>query len=207
MIKKTLRFEDFDDNVIESEWYFGLSKGELAEQALVFGGADGDYATMLKKIVSNGDSATIIKTFKDIILQSVGKRDGTRFVKNQAIRDEFVDSGAYSALFMELVTNAEEASKFVSGILPSSLAKQIENSPKAGVEGLDDLKPDPVEKNPLDLSNEELVALISGEEPEDTRPLWLKENRKPTKGELVRMSREELMLAYRHNLGPMSIAK
>ena len=58
--------------------------------------------------------------FKDLIIRAYGVKslDGKRFIKNDEVRDEFVQSEAYSELFMELATNAESASEFINGIIP-----------------------------------------------------------------------------------------
>ena len=44
--------------------------------------------------------------------------DGKRFMKNQEYTDAFVQTEAYSDLFMELATNADAAAAFVNGIVP-----------------------------------------------------------------------------------------
>lgn len=217
MLKKSITYTNVFDDEVTEEWYFGLTKAELAEQALTFAG-NGDYATELQKIVASGDAKRIITTFKDILNQAVGRREGNRFVKNQSISAEFNETGAFSALFMELVTNANAAAEFINGVIPADLAKEVAaQSPKAGIEGVDDLKPDPKEKMPYDnpqtdwkpieaknidldtLSDEEMYkALSASAHPEeDNRPAWLKEQRKPTQRELMLMSREEMKLAFR----------
>jgi hypothetical protein len=45
--------------------------------------------------------------------------DGKRFIKNQELRDSFVQTEAYSELFMELASDAELAAVFVNGIIPN----------------------------------------------------------------------------------------
>ena len=60
-----------------------------------------------------------------MILKSYGQKsiDGKRFIKSKELSEEFAQTEAYSTLFMELATNAEEASKFVNGIVPAEAAE------------------------------------------------------------------------------------
>jgi hypothetical protein len=44
------------------------------------------------------------------------------------VRDEFVQSQAYSDIFMELATDADAASAFVKGIMPPDLVSQIDEN-------------------------------------------------------------------------------
>ena len=62
----------------------------------------------------------ILKIFKDIILLSYGKKsdDGRLFVKNEELREEFSQTAAYSALYMELLDD-KKAAEFINGIVPS----------------------------------------------------------------------------------------
>jgi hypothetical protein len=51
--------------------------------------------------------------------------DGKRFIKGEAIQQEFMQSPAYSELFMELATDAGAAAEFVNGIIPKGLPEQV----------------------------------------------------------------------------------
>lgn len=120
MLKKTIKYEDFDGNTREETFYFNLTKAEIAEMEL---STDGGLSGKIQKIIETQDNATIIAIFKDIIGRSYGEKspDGKQFVKNQQIRDAFMQTQAYSDLFMELATSPEAASAFINGIVPSDL--------------------------------------------------------------------------------------
>lgn len=128
MIKKTISYTDYDGNERKEDFYFNLSKPELIEmQTSEAGGLE----KKIEKITQEQDVAKIIELMKDIIQKSYGVKsdDGKRFIKNQEILDEFMQSEAYSELFMELATDANAASDFINGILPKGLveeAKKIE---------------------------------------------------------------------------------
>jgi hypothetical protein len=121
MIKKTIQYTDLDGNPAEGEWYFGLNKAELAELEL---GRKGGMMAYLTAIVQDEDGEKIIDAFKKIIRMSVGQRseDGKRFMKSDDITDGFVQTDAYSELFMDLVTNTNAAVEFINGVIPADLA-------------------------------------------------------------------------------------
>lgn len=129
MLKKTIKYEDFNGNQIEEDFYFNLTKAEIAEMELT---TEGGLKTRLDKIVKTKNAPELTKIFKDLILRSYGQKsdDGKRFIKTPEMRHEFENHAAYSALFMELATDANAASAFVNGIVPADLAekaKEIEH--------------------------------------------------------------------------------
>lgn len=117
MLKKTITYEDFDGNQRTEDFYFNLTKAEIIEMEV---SVDGGLSEALKKIVEEGDKKRIIEVLKDIIIKAYGvkSQDGTKFIKNDKLREEFVNSAAYSEIFMELATNESAAVAFVNGIIP-----------------------------------------------------------------------------------------
>lgn len=117
MVKKTIKYVDFNGKEREEDFYFNISKAEAAEMEL---SEHEGLAAKFRKIVASEDRKEIINVFKDIILKSYGVKseDGKRFMKSQEIRDAFAQTEAYSNLFIELATNADAASNFVNGIIP-----------------------------------------------------------------------------------------
>lgn len=117
MLKKTIKYIDYDGNERTEDFYFNLSKAEIAEMEM---SEYGRLSNLLKKIVQEKDTKRIIEMFKDLILRSYGEKsqDGKRFVKNQELRDAFSQTEAYSELFMELGSNAEAAAAFVNAVVP-----------------------------------------------------------------------------------------
>lgn len=118
MLKKTITYTDYDNNERTEDFYFNLSKAEVAEMEMSI---EGGMVQQIEKIVAEKDAKRIMSTFKNFILKSYGKKspDGKRFVKSQELRDEFEQTEAYSMLFMELVTDAQAAATFVNGIIPT----------------------------------------------------------------------------------------
>lgn len=125
MLKKTIKYHDLDGKELVEDFYFNLSKAEIAEMEL---SADGGMQKKLMTLVASNDQATIVSVFKDILRKTIGKRseDGKYFVKNEEITNAFVQSDAYSELFMELITDANATVKFMVGMLPGDLAEKVE---------------------------------------------------------------------------------
>lgn len=125
MLKKTISYVDYNGNDRKEDFYFNLSRAEVTEMQL---SEDGGLDTMINKIVSEMDNKKIISLFKDLVLKAYGEKsaDGKRFIKNNELREAFSQTEAYSNLFMELATDADAASEFINGILPSDLVKKSE---------------------------------------------------------------------------------
>lgn len=122
MIKRTITYTDYNGVQRTEDFFFNLNKAELMEMEL---GTEGGMADMISRIVSAQDTPSIIKIFKTLLLKAYGEKspDGKRFIKSQELSDSFSQTEAYSILFMELATDAEAASNFVNGIIPSDVAR------------------------------------------------------------------------------------
>lgn len=121
MIKKTIKYEDFNGNTVEEDFYFHISKADLLEMEV---GVEGGLSELLKKVAASENPKEILAHYKEIVLSSVGRKseDGKRFVKTQEIRDEFAQSEAYSELLIELATDAEASAAWVRGVLPGNIS-------------------------------------------------------------------------------------
>lgn len=122
MFKKTITYQDYNGDSVTEDHYFHLDKSELLEMELVENISD-----KLTRLQETSDSAEIVKTFKRFIELSYGRRidNGRRFSKSPEFFREFRETGAYSALFMELATDADAGAAFVSGLMPMDLQEQV----------------------------------------------------------------------------------
>lgn len=127
MLKKTITYNDYNDNERTEDHYFNLSKAELMEMEM---STTGGFVEMVQKVVATQDSPSIIKIFKDLILKAYGEKspDGKRFIKSEELSTAFSQTEAYSVLFMELATDADAAAKFINGIVPADISKQTANA-------------------------------------------------------------------------------
>lgn len=117
MLKKTISYFDYDGNERTEDFYFNLSKAECMEMELSTKGGLEQY---INTIIQEKDHQKIVETFKTLILKSYGEKspDGKYFMKSPEISAKFAATEAYSELFMLLASDADEASKFVNGIVP-----------------------------------------------------------------------------------------
>lgn len=123
MYCKTITYTDYNGNKITEDFYFNLSKAELFEMEME---RDGGMVEYLNTIVEANSPREVIDVFKEMIRRSIGKKsaDGKHFMKSPEIAAEFMASEAYSELFIELITNAEESANFVNRIMPQDLVNQ-----------------------------------------------------------------------------------
>ena len=123
MIKKTVIYTDYNGVERTENFYFNLSKAEVLEMEM---STAGGMAESIQKIIDAKDTPAIIRVFKDLVLKAYGVKsdDGRRFIKSKELSEEFSQTEAYSQIFMELATNADEAAKFVNGIVPADLAQK-----------------------------------------------------------------------------------
>ena len=120
MLKKTIKYTNYNDVQMTEDFYFNLTKAEIMEMEM---STSGGLAEMITKIVNAQDAPAIIKIFKELILRAYGEKspDGKRFIKSKELSDAFAQTEAYSELFMELSTDADAAAAFVNGIVPKDL--------------------------------------------------------------------------------------
>lgn len=118
MYKKTITYTDYNGVERTEDFYFNLSKAEIAEMSMTAPG--GDISAHLERIVNAKDPKVIVDTFKQLIMMSYGEKDetGRRFVKSKELSEAFAQTEAYSEFFMELATDDKAGTAFVNGIIP-----------------------------------------------------------------------------------------
>ena len=117
MIKETITYTDYNGNERTEDFYFNLTKAECAELEL---SVNGGISAMIENIIAAQEQPKLVSIFKEFILKAYGVKsiDGKRFMKNDEIRTEFVESEAYSILFMKLATDSKKAAEFFNGVIP-----------------------------------------------------------------------------------------
>jgi len=124
MLKKSIKYTDYNGQERTEDFFFHLTKAEILEMEM---GIAGGLTETIKQIVAAQDTPSIIKIFKDVVLKAYGEKsaDGKRFIKvNDAgvpLSVAFSQTEAYSQLFMELATDADAAAKFMNGIVPADM--------------------------------------------------------------------------------------
>ena len=125
MYIKKIKFKDFNDNEREQDFYFNLRKDELAKLSAKYGQ---NFENNVRTMAMNDDKAGLYKLFEDLIKSSYGckSEDGLHFRKSEQIWDDFYDSPAYEALFMEIMSDTDAAISFFKGIMPKDIAEKVE---------------------------------------------------------------------------------
>lgn len=125
MLKRNVRYIDYNGNDVVDTFYFNLTKSELLELEISEKGGLGE---LLKNIIASQDPQALVSMFKKIILLAYGEKseDGKRFIKNETMREEFAQTAAYDALFLELASDDRSASEFIRGIIPTEMSNAVE---------------------------------------------------------------------------------
>lgn len=173
MLKKTITYKTFDDTEVTEDFYFNLTEAEVLKMEVRAPG--NSFAEMLQNIVKSNNGQLIMDTFENFILAAYGEKseDGKYFLKSPEKTEMFKSTNAYSQFFMEICLNSGAAADFVNGIMPKDMDK-------IKIEGV------PVNK----------LELPEGQQAEDTRPAWVREDREPTKEELKSMTPDQLREAF-----------
>lgn len=123
MLQKTITYKDFNDNERSETFYFNLSKNELTKLDYSKSGGLTEWIT---RATEAQDGKTIIEVFEKIIEAAYGVKspDGKMLVKTPEKFLEFKSTNAYDVLFMELVTDAEKAAKFLMDCMPADVREE-----------------------------------------------------------------------------------
>lgn len=118
MFKKTITYTDYDGNKRTEDFYFNLTKAEIALMELSMPGGLQGYAQSLQ---DTHDNKKLVDIFVELIKASYGVKsaDGRRFIKSNEATTEFTQTPAYSELIVELISNPETAAAFFNGLAES----------------------------------------------------------------------------------------
>ena len=128
MYKCPITYTDYDGNVRTEDFYFNLSKAEIIKWLTT----SGDYTLdkMIDKLTKQRNGKEIMKIFEDLIYQAYGEKslDGRRFIKDDEVKRNFIETEAYSVLFTQLVTDAQAATRFINSIIPNDVSEDIQRT-------------------------------------------------------------------------------
>lgn len=136
MYKKTITYEDYDGNKRTEDFYFNLSRAEVMKWLT----QSGDYTLdkVFKRIVEKRNGKEVMNIFENLIYMAYGEKslDGRRFEKTDEVKRNFMETEAFSKLFIEIITDAHAAAEFVNGIIPKEMQDSIEQYMKENPEGI-----------------------------------------------------------------------
>lgn len=128
---KTVTYTDYNGVERTEKFYFNLTQAELLDMEL---SASGGLEKELRAIIDADDKRALINKVKEFMLKAYGVKsdDGKRLVKNDEVREAFVQSEAYSKILMELLTDEKACAAFFNAIVPSTAPAPM---PVRGVNG------------------------------------------------------------------------
>lgn len=139
MIKRTIKYTDFDGNAREEVVYFNMTRTELIAYSfdlpddLTEGFKDPNEvdinevgARLIEKLGRSG----IFEFVKNLVFKAYGMKseDGRRFIKSEQLSTEFTQTLAYDEFIIDLFSSDEKISDFINGIIPANLADQIRSN-------------------------------------------------------------------------------
>lgn len=137
MLKRTLKFKNYDGEDREFTAYFHISEGELVEWMVRkdTDGGETDIKALLQKVVDSKNGGQLMDAFTDIVKLAYGvKTDSGGFRKTDQVFQDFRDSGAWHDFLMDLLTDANKSAEFINGILPADILKAATEKADARVE-------------------------------------------------------------------------
>jgi hypothetical protein len=209
MLRKRITWNDLDGNPVSDDFYFNLTASEIAKMEI---GVAGGLSEHFKTIVATEDMRQIIEAFEAILAKAFGCRsdDGKRLLKSSSRWEEFTETGAYDALFMELISDAEGSANFFKAIIPADLASRASIEPETAMAQAVETIPnwitqrrDPTDDELGAMTAEQLAEYLERSELPAKTPYvapWIAEDRDPTKAEMRKMSRQELLEATRRRM-------
>lgn len=131
MIRKVIQFKNFNDETETGTFFFNMSKGELVMQQMAAVDQHTEsFQDKLEKIGKNLQGKALVDTLREIIFDSYGEKtvDGKQFVKirdGKHLVENFLSSGAYSELVVELLSSADGMADFINGLMPADLRDSV----------------------------------------------------------------------------------
>jgi hypothetical protein len=125
-VMQPITFPDIDGNVVTEEWWFQLDETDAIEMDILHDAlkSDGDPESFLQGIMDRKDSKMLLRLWKEILLNSVGRREGKKIVKDKATVDEFQYGGAYRKFFGEIITSEDAGVKFFMNLMPQDVQQK-----------------------------------------------------------------------------------
>lgn len=129
MIKETVKYTNFNNEEVESDIYFNMSKMEILDL-----GVD-NFAERLNRIAKERDARNVLEEVKYIVHAAYGEKseDGKRFVKSEEILSKFKSSPAYDEFLFTLLTDVDKASAFINALFPEEVLDKMKARVEEGV--------------------------------------------------------------------------
>lgn len=124
MLVETIEFVDYNGNERKEEHYFNLTEAETMKIELA---EVGGMTAKIKRLIEAQDIPQVMEVFDYLVKASYGKKspDGREFIKSEEITRSFIQSEAYSKLFMKFLTKEGYAANFFNSVIPTVDGNEI----------------------------------------------------------------------------------
>lgn len=126
MLKKEITYEDFNGVTRTEDFYFNLTRTELAAMEL---DVPGGFSALLEGIIRSDNAVAVYEQLKVIIDKAYGVKseDGRTFRKSEQALEDFRTSEAYDELVYGMIEGPDSLSAFIEGIMPKKLSNQVQD--------------------------------------------------------------------------------
>jgi hypothetical protein len=116
MIKKDIVYRNFNGEEKTTTAYFNLTEAELVALDTQFG--EGGLEKKIREFDPINRPDEILKVFETVIKKAYGTRseDGEHFFKTEVRTERFMQSAAYSAFFVSLLTDSDRGVEFFTNV-------------------------------------------------------------------------------------------
>lgn len=124
MLKKTLKYVNFNNEEVEEDLYFNLTQVEAVRLDLEFDGLE----AYIEKMTVEERIRDIMFLFERLLKTSFGEKseDGKFFIKNEEVQDRFMQSAAYDALFTSMMQNTDLAIEFFTEVVSTAMPRKVD---------------------------------------------------------------------------------
>jgi hypothetical protein len=122
MLKYDVTYNDFEGKERTESFYFNLMEPEIVELEAEYA-SSGGLENFLKNIDPQNRPKEVVDLFKTMLLNAYGEKsaDGRFFLKKKEVVENFSQSAAYGALFMELLQDQDKAAAFFTGLITQTV--------------------------------------------------------------------------------------
>lgn len=136
MLKKQVKFKDYEGNDKTVTLYFHLNKFEWLELETY---TKGGLIENLQNAIEQNNAKKTIDILKKIILTAYGEKNEEtgEFQKSEAAAIKFSKTDAFSELFYELAYDETKSQEFFFGLIPADLQDEAKKQMKAQLKAVE----------------------------------------------------------------------
>ena len=136
MLKKQVKFKDYEGNDKTVTLYFHLNKFEWLELETY---TKGGLIENLQNAIEQNNAKKTIDILKKIILTAYGEKNEEtgEFQKSEAAAIKFSKTDAFSELFYELAYDEAKSQEFFFGLIPADLQDEAKKQMKSQLKAVE----------------------------------------------------------------------